>query len=119
MEKIDYNKQMQTVARHGQTLLLHVCCAPCSAGVLPRLNGFTVVPYFYNPNIDTQEEYDLRAAQFCKLGVEPHICAYDPDEFLRAVRGLEEEKEGGLGASRGGSAQKGEGRPSGQHRVGH
>lgn len=95
MEKIDYNKQMQTVARHGQTLLLHVCCAPCSAGVLPRLNGFTVVPYFYNPNIDTQEEYDLRAAQFCKLGVEPHICAYDPDEFLRAVRGLEEEKEGG------------------------
>lgn len=95
VEKIDYNKQMQNVARQGQTLLLHICCAPCSAGVLPRLNGFRVVPYFYNPNIDSREEYELRAAQFGKLGIEPHICAYDPDEFLRAVRGLEEEKEGG------------------------
>lgn len=95
MQKTNYNAQLHSVERRGQTVLLHVCCAPCSCGVLPRLHGFTVLPFFYNPNIDTREEYDLRAAQFAALGVRPHICTYAHEEFLQAVAGLEQEREGG------------------------
>lgn len=95
MHNEDYNKQMREIAGQGKKLLLHVCCAPCACGVLPRLGDFTVLPFFYNPNIDTKEEYDLRAAQFCKLGVAPEVCAYDPAEFMRVAQGLENEPEGG------------------------
>lgn len=95
MQKTDYNRQMREIAGRGKKLLLHVCCAPCACGVLPRLRDFTVLPFFYNPNIDTKEEYDLRAAQFAKLGVTPEICAYEPAEFLRVAQGMESEPEGG------------------------
>lgn len=94
MNKIDYNKLMKEYERGGK-LLLHVCCAPCSSGVLPRLNGFDIVPYYYNPNIDTLEEYDLRAEQFLKLGIKPIAESYDHEEFLRVIKGLENEPEGG------------------------
>lgn len=90
----DYNKLMKECALGGK-LLLHVCCAPCSAGVLPRLGGFDILPYFYNPNINTSAEYFLRAEQFGKLGVEPIIEKYEHNEFLQVARGLESEPEGG------------------------
>ena len=94
MNKTDYNKLFKEY-RRGGTLLLHVCCAPCSAGLMPRLNGFNVVPYCYNPNIDTLTEYNLRASQYAKLGMTPIIEKYDHGEFLNAVKGLESEPEGG------------------------
>ncbi len=90
----DYNKLMKEFPRGGK-LLLHVCCAPCSAGVFPRLNGFEILPYYYNPNIDTEQEYVLRAEQFGKLGIEPIIEKYEHGEFLQIARGLENEPEGG------------------------
>ena len=92
--KVDYNKRMKEIPAKG-SLLLHACCAPCSSSVLPRLKGFNVIPYFYNPNIDTLEEYNRRAEQFIKLGVAPIVEEYDHDEFLSAVRGLEDLPEGG------------------------
>ena len=92
--KTDYNKLMKDIPARGK-LLLHVCCAPCSSSVLPRLEGFSVRPYFYNPNIDTLNEYDKRAAQFDKLGATPIVEKYDHGEFLSAVCGLENEPEGG------------------------
>ena len=97
MNKTDYNKCMKERAAHAQgaKLLLHVCCAPCSSSVLPRLAGFTVTPFYCNPNIDTQEEFDKRYAQFVKLPATPVCVPYDHEAFLACVRGLEQEKEGG------------------------
>ena len=95
MNRVDYNRLFNGIERDGKSLFLHVCCAPCSCGVLPRLDGFDTKAYFYNPNIDTAEEYALRAEQFAKLGVEPMIEEYDHGEFLQRVKGLEHEKEGG------------------------
>ena len=92
--KVDYNKLMKEIPKRGK-LLLHVCCAPCSSSVLPRLEGFDIVPYFYNPNIDTVAEYGKRAEQFIKLGASPVVEKYDHNEFLSAVRGLENAPEGG------------------------
>lgn len=91
---VDYNKLFGDAEKRG-LLVLHVCCAPCSCGVLPRLDGFELLPFFYNPNIDTVEEYDKRAAQFRKLGVDPIVAEYDHDEFLSEVEGLESCPEGG------------------------
>lgn len=94
MNGTDYNKRMHEIVPCGQKLLLHVCCAPCACGVLPRLTGFAVLPFFYNPNIDTAEEYALRAAQFEKL-MPIEVSGYDHAEFLRVAQGHEDEPEGG------------------------
>lgn len=46
------------------SLLLHVCCAPCSSAVLERLAEiFDISVYFYNPNIHPEEEYYRRLAE--------------------------------------------------------
>lgn len=97
MNKIDYNKRMHEIeaAATGAKLLLHVCCAPCSSSVLPRLASFAVTPFYFNPNIDTKEEYEKRYAQFEKLGVSPICAPYDHAAFLRLVEGAENEPEGG------------------------
>lgn len=40
-------------------VLLHSCCAPCSAAILEWLleNGYQTTIFFYNPNIYPEEEY--------------------------------------------------------------
>lgn len=45
-----------------KSLLLHVCCGPCSLMPIIHLRdeGFAVTAYFFNPNIHPQEEYLLR-----------------------------------------------------------
>lgn len=80
-------------------LLLHSCCAPCSSGVLEQLlEEFDVTVFFYNPNINTQEEYDKRARDQQKLcdilSVPCIITKYSPQVFLTAVTGREKDKEG-------------------------
>lgn len=78
-------------------LLLHVCCAPCSSGVLPRLEQYFDITLFYNnPNTFPQNEYILRAEQFAKLTHLPLIiCDYQHSQFLNAIKGFEAELEGG------------------------
>lgn len=85
-------------------LLLQCCCAPCSSAVLERLKEhFNLKLYFYNPNIYPQEEYEKRLLQFDKLlsntdypnGIETLSARYNQEEFFNAVKGLENEKEGG------------------------
>lgn len=109
--KPDYNAQMkenigavlrQPVRPH---ILLHCCCGPCTAGVAGRLQGFAVTPFFYNPNLDTQAEYDRRAAALHTLlsaaevgdvSWSPEIVSpYDSAPFYACVQGLESLPEGG------------------------
>lgn len=62
--------------------------------------GYSVVVYFYNPNIFPQEEYEKRLeAQkvLCKhFDCELIIGDYEPDVYYEHIRGLEEEPEKGL-----------------------
>lgn len=87
------------------TLLLHVCCAPCSSYVLEYLaNYFKITVFYYNPNIDTLEEYKKRFNESetftkkfkTKYPVEfvglPHL----KEEYDDQIKGLEQEKEGGV-----------------------
>lgn len=85
-------------------LLLQCCCAPCSSYVLKALTAhFRVRIYFYNPNIHPAGEYEKRLQQFDKLLKDADYCRdvqvieapYNPAEFFEAVKGLENEPEGG------------------------
>jgi len=51
-------------------LLLHTCCAVCALGALNKLTTekqYLISLYFYNPNIDTKEEYYKRVNELEKL----------------------------------------------------
>ena len=89
-------------------LLLHSCCGPCSTAVVERLvDEFDVTVFFYNPCITEEDEYQRRrAAQMDfieKFNRENAGKArlwflegsYRPAEFFAAVKGLENEPEGG------------------------
>ncbi len=85
-------------------LLLHACCAPCSSYVLEYLSGyFEITVFFFNPNMDSPEEYARRASEEKRLIAEMPLKhkvdylegAYRPETFYGAVRGLEKEPEGG------------------------
>jgi predicted adenine nucleotide alpha hydrolase (AANH) superfamily ATPase len=81
-------------------LLLHICCGPCSTEVIQRLrNDFEVVGFFHNPNIHPEEEYNKRLLEVERLSALWRVLVdarpYDHQVFLDAVRGLENEPEGG------------------------
>ena len=46
-------------------LLLHTCCAPCSAAIIEWLmkNDVRPVLYYFNPNIYPLEEYHIRKSE--------------------------------------------------------
>lgn len=81
-------------------LLLHLCCAPCSTHVVQVLREqFHLAGHFYNPNIHPQEEYLRRAAEMERyagsIGLALLVSRYDTQRWREAVRGLEDEPEGG------------------------
>jgi len=85
----------------GEIVLLHSCCAPCSAAIVEWLlaNGIRLVLYYFNPNIYPQTEYDIRKAELTRYalsqGVEVIDGDYSHDEWLQYVTGLEHEPERG------------------------
>lgn len=102
----NYDKLMEkTISELKKTgtrkkLLLHACCAPCSSACIERLKSvFDVTVYFYNPNMDTLEEYTHREKEqirLCEvLGVDCFVAEYNPQEFYSEVKGFENEPEGG------------------------
>ncbi len=81
-------------------MLLHSCCGPCSTAVIEVLkNDYNLTIFYYNPNIDTQDEYLHRLNEqkrYCKeVGVNVIEDGYNSEEFYSCVKGLEKEREGG------------------------
>jgi predicted adenine nucleotide alpha hydrolase (AANH) superfamily ATPase len=88
----------------GEELLLHVCCAPCSAGSLRRLcELFKVTMYFSNSNIHPEDEFQRRldAARTlaARLDVPLAEAPWEPAAWDDAVQGLEDAGEGGVRCS--------------------
>lgn len=85
-----------------EKILLHSCCAICSAYPIERLKelGYEPVVYFYNPNIYPLEEYNKRMVaqkELCEFEkVELIVGEYDFENFSDFVKGLENEPEKGL-----------------------
>ena len=81
-------------------LLLHSCCAPCSTYCIEFLkNYFDITIYYYNPNIDTDSEYELRSKEQQKyldnINIKYVIEEYNNEDFEKISKGNEFEKEGG------------------------
>ena len=106
--KVNYQlaleRELERLRREGKRprLLLHGCCAPCSSYVLEYLSeAFDITLLYDNPNISPREEYEKRAAEADRLiremgvPVRLRVAPWEPEAFLEAVRGLENEPEGG------------------------
>ncbi len=109
MQKVNYqlmlDSEITKIVNSGvkPSLLLHVCCAPCSGYVLEYLCSFFDITLFcYNPNISPEKEYRYRVEEVKRL-ISEMPCAkavkfvegeYDTDSFLKIAKGYENEDEG-------------------------
>lgn len=108
MENFEAKREERMKRYEGsRRLLLHSCCAPCSSAVLERLiPDFQITVYFYNPNIDGEEEHNYRLGEQKRLVREafPSVSVisepYGAENFALVVKGLEGEKEGGARCER-------------------
>ena len=121
MNKRNFQKELDALIGRlpkdeaAPTLLLHSCCAPCSSYTLEYLSKyFRITVLYFNPNIMRKAEYEKRVAEQQRL-IEAlntkHLTLntehetlnqitfisgrYEPREFVEAVKGMEEEPEGG------------------------
>lgn len=98
MRTVDEAKEIQSAAKR---LLLHVCCGPCAAGVLPAIaDFFDVTLYYYNPNILPKSEFIKRLDTLKQLLEHfPQVKLIAPEqnetEYTDIVRGMENLPEGG------------------------
>ena len=96
-------KEIETLKERGYkpTLLLHSCCAPCSSSVVEQLKPyFRITIYYFNPNIHPKKEYSIRMEEnrwFARdiMGVDFIEGEYNPRIWFEAVKGYENEPEGG------------------------
>ena len=104
--KRNYDREMEaeiaSLEGRRPSLLLHSCCGPCSSAVLERLREhFRVTVYYYNPNIEPEEEYRYRRAEQQRLlealgGDAGWLdCGYDHEAFAAFAPSMAEEPEGG------------------------
>lgn len=85
-------------------LLLHSCCAPCLTSSFEQTKGdFLVVPFWFNPNIEPNYEYQKRLNNFDKLTNILKIDSLIIDQYKsdnrkwqKMISGLENEPEGGI-----------------------
>lgn len=82
-------------------VLLHACCAPCSAAIVECMlrNGIKPTVFFSNSNIYPLEEYEIRKHElmrFLQAQDVPYVeDEYDHEAWLGAIKGLEQEPERG------------------------
>ena len=106
--KTNYDKiLMETIeeikkTNEKKTLLLHTCCGPCSTSVIERLLPyFDITVFYYNPNIEPENEYikrkneQIRFLNELNKDVKFLDCDYENEEFHKISKGLEDVPEGG------------------------
>ena len=62
-------------------VLLHSCCAPCSAAIIEWMLNNDIRPtlYYYNPNIFPQEEYLIRKNELTRYAKSLGLTVIDDD----------------------------------------
>jgi epoxyqueuosine reductase len=79
----------------GNQLLLHTCCAPCSAWIIEQLvaSKIEVTLFFYNPNIHFRDEYDRRKNEVIRFANKMKVPwiegDYDVQNWKDCTRGME------------------------------
>ena len=74
MNNINYNLEMEKIIKNNKkagikpSLLMQVCCAPCSSTVMYRIKeDFDIDMFYYNPMIYPRSELDKRSKEVEKL----------------------------------------------------
>lgn len=89
------------VPQNANKVLLHSCCAPCSGAIIDAMQSsdIEVTLFYYNPNIQPEEEYIIRkeeSRKFCaKMEVAFIDAGYDPQAWVEQTHGYEGEPERG------------------------
>lgn len=67
-------------------VLLHCCCAPCSAAIIEWMlnNDIEPVLFYYNPNIYPQEEYLIRKNELTRYAESLKLTVIDGDYDYQA-----------------------------------
>ncbi len=107
------NRSADAAESSDREIFLHSCCGPCSTAVIERLiDRFKVTVFFYNPNITNEGEYRKRfetermfIGKFNENLPEDRKVKliegeYDPENYLRFVKGYEDEPENGARCTR-------------------
>lgn len=104
--KINYDLKLQetlkTIGNQKPTLLLHVCCAPCSCNVLEELLPyFHITIYYSNSNIYPDQEYHRRLDELKRFINKHHSIQvieqdYQPEKHLLLLEPYKELKEGSM-----------------------
>lgn len=82
-------------------IILHSCCAPCSAAIIEWMmqNDMRPTIFYCNPNIYPSEEYQIRKEECSRYAKKLNLSIiesdYDHEEWLKSVSGFEEEPERG------------------------
>ena len=101
----EFNCKLNEIAitNNKPRLLIHSCCGPCSTYCLELLNKyFEISILYYNPNIVPLDEYQKRLDEQKRLIKENKMkiniitLDYDHQEFLDAIKGINDESEGGI-----------------------
>ena len=109
LQKIQKKKNLNKIEKliipeefnSNNKLLLHSCCAPCSADLIQRMvdSGIDLTIFFYNPNIHPKKEYEIRKNENIrfadKLGIDFIDADYDLHDWFKRAKGLEYEPERG------------------------
>lgn len=108
--KINYDlklkEELEKIKGTKPTLLLHVCCGPCSGNVLKEISEFfDITIYYSNSNIypDTEyfrrfhelEDFIQRFNQDFNQNIQVIEKEYQPKEYLKDISQYKEEPEGG------------------------
>lgn len=108
MNAVNYDAVMQRMLGQaaGKRLLLHACCAPCASYCLTQTSPvLQVTAFFYNPNMDSADEYERRLHELRRLCAETGWAqvletGYRSQDFEAVAAGFEAEKEGGARCER-------------------
>lgn len=108
MNAVNYDALMlkTLVENAGKTLLLHSCCAPCSSYCLEQVSSvLKTTVFYYNPNLDSEEEYEKRKNEQIRLLRETGWadfldCDYAKGDYEAIAAGYENEPEGGARCAR-------------------
>lgn len=85
----------------GHQVLLHACCAPCSAAIVECMlrNKMKPTVFFSNSNIYPLDEYNTRKNEIIRFLEEQEVPyvedEYDHEEWRNTIKGLENEPERG------------------------
>ena len=101
MKKYMFHDSISIMEKEDRRLLLHCCCGPCSTASIECLleEGITPVLFFSNSNIHPSSEFDKRYGELLKVarhyGLEVIREEQDHDAWRNAVKGHEDDREGG------------------------